>query len=78
MRGLLGTQQSAPHVGQRPSHVWSWTAGEDESRSETQYEDSRNDVEYTWADAEEDSRKVESYEQAEEEAYNAFSEKPEP
>ena len=42
--------------------------------SETQYEDSRTDVEYTWVDVKEDPNKVESYEQAEEDAYDTFSE----
>ena len=44
------------------------------NRSETQYEDSRTDVEYTMVDVEEDPNKVESYEQAEEDAYDTFSE----
>ena len=44
------------------------------NRSETQYDDSRTDVEYTWVDIEEDPQKVESYEQAEEDAYDTFIE----
>ena len=44
------------------------------SRVETQYEESRADVEYTWADAENNAYKVEAHEQAEEEAYDSFTE----
>ncbi len=44
------------------------------NRVETQYEESRTDVEYTWADVEDDPGMVTAYEQAEEDAYDTFTE----
>ena len=41
--------------------------------AETQYEETRQDVEYTWLDVEEDPHKLEAYEYAEDEAYAVFT-----